>query len=127
MVHRRADAVRRTPAIPGLEHLRDPALLLAELLGGPRQAQRLLDDRRRTGGGDIALDLSLNEVESLGDSTNIYAKLFDQLDFRIRLQGQQDFAGTDRITLYIAPQDILLFDSSGDAIVADTGKTARSH
>jgi multiple sugar transport system ATP-binding protein/lactose/L-arabinose transport system ATP-binding protein len=76
-------------------------------------------------GGDIALDLSLDEVESLGDSTNIYAKLFDKFDFRIKLQGQQDFAGTDCITLYIAPQDILLFNSCGDAIVADTEKTAR--
>jgi multiple sugar transport system ATP-binding protein/lactose/L-arabinose transport system ATP-binding protein len=78
-------------------------------------------------GGDIALDLSLDEVESLGDSTNIYAKLFDQLNFRVRLQGQQDFTGTDRLTLYIAPKDILVFDSCGDAIVADTGKTAKPH
>jgi ABC-type sugar transport system ATPase subunit len=78
-------------------------------------------------GGDITLDLSLDEVESLGDSTNIYAKLFDQLDFRVRLQGQQDLTGTDRLTLYIAPQDILLFDSCGNAIVADTGKTAKPH
>ncbi len=78
-------------------------------------------------GGDITLDLSLDEVESLGDCTNIYAKLFDQLDFRVRLQGQQDLTGTDRLTLYIAPQDILLFDSCGNAIVADTGKTAKPH
>ena len=76
-------------------------------------------------GGDIALDLSLDEVESLGDSTNIHAKLFDEIDFRVRLQGQQDCAGTDRLTLYIAPQDILLFDSCGEAIVADPNKTAK--
>ncbi len=76
-------------------------------------------------GGDIALDLSLDEVESLGDSTYIYAKLFDEVDIRVRLQGQHDCSGTDRLTFYISPQDILLFDSCGDAIDSDTEKTAR--
>ena len=75
--------------------------------------------------GDIALDLSLDEVESLGDSTYVYAKLFDEVDLRIKLQGQHDFNGTDRLTFYVAPQDILLFDSCGDAFVSDTEKLAR--
>jgi ABC-type sugar transport system ATPase subunit len=78
-------------------------------------------------GRDIALDLSLDEVESLGDSTYIYAKLFDEIDFRVRLQGQHDCTDTDRLTFYIAPQDILLFESCGDAIVSDPDKTAKSN
>lgn len=75
--------------------------------------------------GGIALDLSLNQVESLGDSTYIYAKLFDAVDFRVKLQGQHDVAATNRMAAYIAPQDILLFDSGGDAIDSNPPMTAR--
>jgi len=71
--------------------------------------------------GDIALDVSFDEVESLGDSTYIYGKLFDEVNFRIKLPGQHDCTGTDRLTFYVSPQNILLFDSCGDAIVSDTG------
>ena len=66
--------------------------------------------------GDITLDLILDEVESLGDATYIYAKLFNKLDFRVKLQGQHKFNNSDRLTLGIAIQNILLFDAKGEAI-----------
>ena len=75
--------------------------------------------------GGIALDLSLDQVESLGDSTYIYGKLFDAIDFRVKLQGQHDLAATSCMAAYIAPQDILLFDSNGDAIDSIPPSTAK--
>jgi ABC-type sugar transport system ATPase subunit len=75
--------------------------------------------------GSIALDLVLNQVESLGDSTYIYAKLFDVVDCRVKLQGQHDLAATSRMAAYIAPHDMLLFDSNGDAIHRSPPATAR--
>lgn len=75
--------------------------------------------------GGIALDLSLDQVESLGDSTYIYGKLFDAVDFRVKLQGQHDLAATSRMAAYIAPQDILLFDSNGAAIDSIPPSTAK--
>jgi ABC-type sugar transport system ATPase subunit len=80
---------------------------------------------RESTNGSIALDLSLDQVESLGDSTYIYAKLFDAVDFRVKLQGQHDCADTNRMAAYIAPRDVLLFDVGGDALVSDTPKAAR--
>ncbi len=65
---------------------------------------------------DMALDLIVNEVESLGDATYIYAKLFDKFDFRVKLQGQHKFNSSDRLTLGIALPKILLFDAKGEAI-----------
>lgn len=75
--------------------------------------------------GDIALEVSPDAIEAMGDSTYIYGKLLDEVDFRIKLPGQYDFTGSDRMTFYISPRDILLFDSCGEAIVDDTEKTAR--
>ncbi len=66
--------------------------------------------------GDIALDISLDEVETLGDSTCLYAKLFDEIDIRVKLHGQHIFRENDQLTLGIAPENILLFDINGDAI-----------
>jgi ABC-type sugar transport system ATPase subunit len=76
--------------------------------------------------GSLALDLSLKQVESLGDSTYIYAKLFDVVDCRVRLQGQHDLAATNRMAAYIAPQNILLFDSRGDALKQNPPIIART-
>jgi len=67
-------------------------------------------------GGDIPLEMIPDAVEMLGDSTYIYAKLFDDIDFRVKLQGQHQFNGTDRLTLSIDPRNILLFDGQGEAI-----------
>jgi ABC-type sugar transport system ATPase subunit len=75
--------------------------------------------------GGIALDLILSQVESLGDSTYIYAKLFDAVDCRVKLQGQHHLAATSRMAAYIAPHDILLFDSGGDAIPSKAPAMAR--
>ncbi|NOZ42219.1 MAG: sn-glycerol-3-phosphate ABC transporter ATP-binding protein UgpC [Alphaproteobacteria bacterium] len=66
--------------------------------------------------GDITINVVLDEVETLGDSTYIYAKLFGEIDLRIKLQGQYSFKDSDRLTLGIDPRDILLFDAGGTAI-----------
>ena len=75
--------------------------------------------------GGLELDLSLNQVESLGDATYIYSKLFDTVDFRVKLQGQHDLGAARRMAAYIAPRDILLFDARGDAIHVGPPVTAR--
>lgn len=77
--------------------------------------------------GGVELDLSLEQVEALGDATYVYAKLFDAVDFRVKLQGQHDCSGTNRMMAYIAPQDVLLFDVGGNALVSNTSKTASSN
>jgi multiple sugar transport system ATP-binding protein len=66
--------------------------------------------------GDIVLTFCLDEIESLGDSTYLYAKLFNKYDFRIKLQGQHKLKQNNKLTLGIAPENILLFDESGEAI-----------
>ncbi|VAV97798.1 Maltose/maltodextrin transport ATP-binding protein MalK [hydrothermal vent metagenome] len=66
--------------------------------------------------GDVALDMCLDEIETLGDCTYIYAKLFDEIDIRVKLHGQHIFKGNDQLTLGINPENILLFDVNGDAI-----------
>ncbi len=68
--------------------------------------------------GDMALDMRLDEIETLGDCTYIYAKLFDEIDMRVKLHGQHIFKGADQLTLGIDPENILLFDVNGDAITA---------
>ncbi|PCI60818.1 MAG: hypothetical protein COB35_08245 [Gammaproteobacteria bacterium] len=64
----------------------------------------------------IPLEFTLDEVESLGDSTYLYAKLFKKFDFRIKLQGQYNFKENNNLTLHLSPKNILFFDSSGEAI-----------
>ncbi len=76
--------------------------------------------------GDIALNMSLDEVETLGDSTFIYAKLFDKVDIRVKLQGQHIFNATDHLTLGIDPRNVLLFDVDSETIVYNDNKTTRS-
>ena len=66
--------------------------------------------------GNVALDMGLDEIETLGDCTYIYAKLFDEIDIRVKLHGQHIFKGNDQLTLGIDPENILLFDVNGDAI-----------
>lgn len=66
--------------------------------------------------GNVALEMVADAVETLGDSTYIYAKLFDKFDIRVKLQGQHIFKDSDHLTLSIDPRDILLFDGDGEAI-----------
>lgn len=75
---------------------------------------------------DIALEMTTDTVETLGDSTYIYAKLFDKIDIRVKLQGQHIFKDTDHLTLSIDPRNILLFDSNGEAITSNTDKSPQS-
>ena len=79
-----------------------------------------------TNGGHVALNMGLDEVETLGDSTYIYAKLFDKVDIRVKIQGQHLFNDTDHLTLGIDPRNVLLFDVDGEAIVAHGKKTTGS-
>ncbi len=67
-------------------------------------------------GSDLSFNLQLSAVESLGDATYIYAKIFDKLDFRVKLQGQQTFDSIQHLSVYIAPSKLLLFDAEGKAI-----------
>jgi len=75
--------------------------------------------------GGIELDLSLEQVESLGDATYIYAKLFNAVDFRVKLRGQHDMGATNRMAAHISPQDVLLFDSGGNAIDSNSLMAAK--
>lgn len=68
--------------------------------------------------GYITLDMMPEAVETLGDATYIYAKLFDKFAVTVKLQGQHIFEDTDHLTLNINPHDILLFDQDGEAILS---------
>ncbi|PHZ85089.1 ABC transporter ATP-binding protein [Paremcibacter congregatus] len=67
--------------------------------------------------GDVILEVQPHAIENLGDSTYVYAKLQNHSDIRVKLQGQNTFNSQNVITLGINPNDILLFDQKGDAII----------
>lgn len=69
--------------------------------------------------GDITINVTLDEVEALGESTHVYAKLFEKTDIRVKLIGQHRFPGGGRLTLGINPRNILLFDAGGEAIISE--------
>ncbi len=75
---------------------------------------------------DLALEMTTDAVETLGDSTYIYAKLFDKIDIRVKLQGQHIFNDMDRLTLSIDPRNILFFDGNGEAITVENSQTSHS-
>lgn len=64
----------------------------------------------------VALRLSLTGIESLGDVTYLFAKVFDGLNFTVKLQGQHSFNAQSVLTLKIDPRDILFFDAQGVAL-----------
>jgi ABC-type sugar transport system ATPase subunit len=66
--------------------------------------------------GHVAIDLTVGLVESLGDSSCIYAALANGDEFVLKLQGQNDTRNGTRVTAYIAPENILLFDVDGRLI-----------
>ncbi len=66
--------------------------------------------------GHIAIDLTVALVESLGDSFCLYAALENGDEFVLKLQGQNDIQNGTRITAYIAPENVLLFDVDGRSI-----------
>ncbi|MBC8008420.1 MAG: sn-glycerol-3-phosphate ABC transporter ATP-binding protein UgpC [Prolixibacteraceae bacterium] len=66
--------------------------------------------------GYVAIDLTVGLVESLGDSSCIYAALVNGDEFVLKLQGQNDIQNGTRVTAYIAPENILLFDVEGRLI-----------
>ena len=66
--------------------------------------------------GNVAIDLTVALVESLGDSSCIYAALVNGDEFALKLQGQNDTQNGTRVTAYIAPENILLFDVEGRSI-----------
>jgi ABC-type sugar transport system ATPase subunit len=71
--------------------------------------------------GHIPVDLTVGLVESLGDSSCIYAALANADEFVLKLQGQNEIQAGARATAYIAPERILLFDGGGRLISnADT-------
>ncbi|MGL1958855.1 MAG: sn-glycerol-3-phosphate ABC transporter ATP-binding protein UgpC [Colwellia sp.] len=65
---------------------------------------------------NITLEFTLDEIESLGDSTYLYAKLFGKHDFRIKLEGQHKCKPGESLKLAVNPINILLFDAQGEAI-----------
>lgn len=72
--------------------------------------------------GDSQLSFTLGAVESLGDSTLIYASLANRndgkaIEFRIKLQGQHSFASEQMSSFSISPGDILFFDQQGQNIL----------
>jgi len=66
--------------------------------------------------GHVAADLTVGLVESLGDASCVYATLANGEEFVLKLQGQNDIQHGTRITAYIAPENILLFDADGRLI-----------
>lgn len=66
--------------------------------------------------GNIELELLLNEIESLGDSTYLYATLYDKYDFRVKLQGQHTFKQGQLLSLGVNPNNILFFNDKEEAI-----------
>ncbi len=64
----------------------------------------------------VAIDLTVGLVESLGDSSCLYAALGNGDEFVLKLQGQNGIQSGTLVTAYIAPQDILLFDADGRSI-----------
>ena len=75
--------------------------------------------------GDVPLEILADAVETLGDSTYIYAKLFDKFDIRIKLQGQYKFKDMAHLTLGIDPRNILLFDGDGEAIISNNTNSSQ--
>ena len=66
--------------------------------------------------GDLAIDLTVNMVESLGDSSCIYGTLVSGDEFVLKLQGQDAVQSGVRITAYIATDRVLVFDDEGQLI-----------
>lgn len=66
---------------------------------------------------DVVLEVQPHAIENLGDSTYVYAKLLNHSDIRVKLQGQHTFNNQDVFTLGINPNDILVFNQKGDAII----------
>lgn len=66
--------------------------------------------------GDIALEFSIDAVESLGDATYLYAKLYAKYDFRIKLQGQHQVRDAECLLFAVPCKHVLLFDNAGKRI-----------
>jgi ABC-type sugar transport system ATPase subunit len=63
--------------------------------------------------GDLAIDLSVSMIESLGESSCIYGVLADGSEFVLKLQGQESLENGVRITAHVTPGEVLLFDDKG--------------
>jgi ABC-type sugar transport system ATPase subunit len=66
--------------------------------------------------GDLAVDLTVSVVESVGDSSCVYGTLTNGAEFALKLQGQGDIESGVRVVAYIAAKNVLLFDSQGQLI-----------
>lgn len=66
----------------------------------------------------IVINATVGVVESLGDSSSIYCTLFDDKEFVFKIRGQEQLQLGSVITVYTAPQTILLFDDGGRLIKA---------
>jgi ABC-type sugar transport system ATPase subunit len=63
--------------------------------------------------GDLAIDLTVSMIESLGESSCIYGALVDGSEFVLKLQGQEAIRNGMPVTAHVAPEKILLFDDEG--------------
>ena len=64
----------------------------------------------------FALELEVEAIEALGHSTFVYGHLDHGAEFRARLEGHQDVRTPGRLTIYVDPARLLLFDADGKAI-----------
>jgi multiple sugar transport system ATP-binding protein/lactose/L-arabinose transport system ATP-binding protein len=66
--------------------------------------------------GGQAIELTVSVVESLGDFSSVYGTLTNGDEFVVKLQGQEAIQSGVRMTAYIAPDHVLVFDDQGQLI-----------
>jgi len=72
--------------------------------------------------GDLAVDLTVSVVESVGDSSCVYGTLANGAEFAFKLQGQNDIRIGAHVAAYIAAKHVLLFDSQGQQILSGSSE-----